>query len=205
MPEPLQEWIEAFTAAQAEFPAIGKGSVVDTGTFSYKYATLPDILALVRPVLHARHLSFSQSVSGERGEIAVETRIYHSGGHVEVFGPLVLNGGDAKAAGSAITYARRYALTAALGIAPDEDDDGAQASQRREEIKERTPWQWVWAESAVFKAWTVDERTEAARVAMQALAFTEEPKDMDEAKAILEHMRGQYESRSETLPTEAAE
>lgn len=80
------------------------------------------------------------------------------------------------------------------------------AARESHESKTPTPWVWVWNESAVFKAWTVEERTEAARVAMQNLAFSEEPKDMDEARSILEHMRGQYESRpDEGLPLEAAE
>ena len=128
------EWVKAFRAAQGDFPPISKGTSVTIPTsggrdYSYKYAALPDILDAVSKALDAHGLTVAQSVSGDGSMIAVETRIYHDAGHVELFGPLTLRvTADAKAAGSAITYARRYALCAALNIAPDEDDDGARAS-----------------------------------------------------------------------------
>lgn len=54
------------------------------------------------------------------------------------FGPLVLPYGNSpQAAGSAITYARRYALVAALGLAT-EDDDGAAATQAARADRPRT-------------------------------------------------------------------
>lgn len=204
----VEAWMQAFAEAQAEFPAINKGQAATIptksgGEYRYTYAALPDVLDAVRPILHTHGFSIAQSVAGELGSIAVETRIYHKDGHMESFGPLVLgSGGDARAAGSAITYARRYALCAALGIAPDEDDDGARAAQRPEP-RERTPWEWVWAESEIFKAWDKDQRLEAAKLAMTNLAYDTEPENMDDAKAILEHMRGQYETRgADALPLE---
>lgn len=130
-------WIVAFLASQADFPPITKTRTATIKTksgseFSYSYADLPDILAAVQPVLMANGLGIAQSVVGELADLAVETRIYHKDGWVETFGPIHLPGGeDARAAGSAVTYARRYALCAALGIAPDEDDDGEAASVRR--------------------------------------------------------------------------
>jgi hypothetical protein len=41
--------------------------------------------------------------------------------------------------GSAITYARRYALTAILGVAPEDDDDATQAVQAPEKKPAKTP------------------------------------------------------------------
>lgn len=131
------EWIAAFLAAQGAFPPISKTKTASIKTksgsdYSYSYADLPDILDAVQPALAANGLGIAQSVVGQLADLAVETRIYHSGGWVEVFGPLHLPGGDdARSAGSAVTYARRYALCAALGIAPDEDDDGGAATPRR--------------------------------------------------------------------------
>lgn len=205
----IEAWTEAFVRAQSEFPQINKGqkATIPTkkgGEYEYTYAALPDVLEAVKSVLEKNGLAVAQSVAGDERSIAVETRIYHNAGHVESFGPLVLpSGGDARAAGSAITYARRYALCAALGLAPDEDDDGAQASRTREP-KAQTPWEWVWNESAVFKAWTDKERLAAAQLALESHAFAAEPANMDEAKTILEHMRNQYETRTEALPLEGA-
>lgn len=204
-----EEWAKAFVTAQAAFPDVGKGKQAEIptksgGSYKYSYADLPSIIDKLKDVLSGVGLGVAQSVTGDRQSIAVETRIYHVSGHVEVFGPLVLDSGaDARSAGSAITYARRYALCAALGIAPDEDDDGAQASRPREEPRELTPWEWAWNESKVFKAWTDDERLKAAKIAMENLALGE-PANMDEAKSILEHMRGQYESKTDALPLEEA-
>lgn len=131
--DPVAAWTEAFTKAQAEFPKIAKGKTVNTGSFSYKYADLGSIVDAVTPVLLEYGLSVAQSAVSDGGTVGVQTRIYHAAGHCESFGPLFLPGGnDPKAAGSAVTYARRYSLCAALGIAADEDDDGAAASKRQE-------------------------------------------------------------------------
>jgi hypothetical protein len=136
---PESAWAGAFLEAQKQMPAIRKDKKAtirtkDGGQFSYTYADLSTIIDAVRKVLNKHGLSFAQSVEVYEGGVAVITRIYHSHGHIEVFGPIVLpSGGDARAAGSAITYARRYALCAALGIAADEDDDasGAEPSRSR--------------------------------------------------------------------------
>lgn len=127
-------WMEAFVKAQAEFPSIHKDktATIQTkagGSFSYSYADLPTILEQVNPILKKHGFAVGQAVVSENGNVGVETRIYHKSGHVEVFGPLFLpSGDDARSAGSAVTYARRYSLCAALGIATDEDDDGGAAS-----------------------------------------------------------------------------
>lgn len=64
----------------------------------------------------------------EDGRLLIRTRIIHSSGECMEFGPLAGSvGGEWRSIGSGITYARRYALAAALGIAADEDDDAATA------------------------------------------------------------------------------
>ncbi len=97
----------------------------------YKYMTLDDLIDHTRKAMSGRDLSFSQEVrSGENGDIELMTRIYHTSGQWLAFGPLVLPRDNDKKmnqiqqAGSAITYARRYSLAAALGIASEEDNDG---------------------------------------------------------------------------------
>lgn len=126
----LMLWSAAFVAAQADMPSIGKDNTVRTKQFSYKYADLPSIIAAIRPVLKKHGLAFAQAVLSEGGYVGVTTRVIHLGGHIETFGPLYMPAGsDAQAVGSATSYARRYSLIAALGIAPDEDDDGQRASK----------------------------------------------------------------------------
>jgi len=135
MSDAVTAWAAAFVAAQAEMPEIPKARRAtirtrDGGQYAYSYADLPAILAAVSPVLAKHGLGVAQSVEVANGGVAVKTRVYHTGGHVEEFGPLVLPAGeDARAVGSAITYARRYSLCAALGISADEDDDAATAGK----------------------------------------------------------------------------
>lgn len=135
MSEPAVAWAEAFAKAQAEFPAIHKDKTAtiptkNGGSFSYSYADLHTILEAVNPVLKKHGLVVAQAAVSLNGGVGVETRVYHiESGHVEAFGPLYLPAGDdARGAGSAVTYSRRYSLCAALGVVADEDDDGAAAT-----------------------------------------------------------------------------
>lgn len=126
-------WYEAWAKAWASLPEIGRdrkatiaGKEGKQG-YEYSYASLSDVLDAVRPVLKANGLAVAQDVtSPASGQVGVATRVYHTDGWVEVFGPIVFPaGGDARQVGSTITYARRYGLLAALGVAPDEDTDAA--------------------------------------------------------------------------------
>lgn len=109
------------------------------------YASLPGIIDHVRPVLASHGLAVTQETitadTGPGARIGVVTRITHRSGEWLEFGPLWLmpTKPDPQAAGSAITYARRYALAAALGIAADEDDDGTAASVAPRKSTTRTP------------------------------------------------------------------
>lgn len=136
MAEPRALWAEAFIKAQSDLPLIPKtkSATITTktgGSYAYQFADLPDVLAAAVPVLNKHGLGVGQSVAGDAREVTVTTRIYHTSGHCEEFGPLVLpSGGDARSAGSAITYAKRYGLCSALGVAPEDDDDGARHRPR---------------------------------------------------------------------------
>tara|TARA_R110001606_G_scaffold321966_1_gene468897 strand:- start:96 stop:653 length:558 start_codon:yes stop_codon:yes gene_type:complete len=117
----------AMAAAQSEMGAAIKGS---TNPFlKNKYADLGSVIDAVKAPFAAHGLSYVQfPVSGENA-VGVATRLMHSSGEwleQEYFIPLGKM--DAQAAGSAITYARRYALQSIAGI-PAEEDDGHAAAQ----------------------------------------------------------------------------
>lgn len=205
----IKEWTEAFTAAQADLPPIAKQheAIIPTKTgsgYSYKYADLNDVLEAVRPVLNKHGLSIAQSTTSEEGQIGVMTRIYHTSGHVESFGPLLLPaGGDARSAGSAITYARRYGLCAALGISPDDDDDGEAAAppegMTRTDV-DISPGDWLKTSVDVFGLWTPDEKREAYTAAMTGLEF-KKLSSMKRAKQVFEKMsEAYYEAQPEASP-----
>ncbi|WP_270996438.1 ERF family protein, partial [Listeria seeligeri] len=75
-------------------------------------------------------LSYIQIPLTEENKVGVKTILMHASGEFVEFDPfmLPLDKNTAQGAGSALTYARRYTLSAAFGIASDEDDDGNSAS-----------------------------------------------------------------------------
>lgn len=105
------------------------------GSFSYSYAGLADVLDRVRPVLAARGLALIQPLTTDvvAGTVTIPTRLLHRSGQEYTLGVIVFPlGQTAQQTGSAITYARRYAILAALGIAGStDDDDGATAAPHR--------------------------------------------------------------------------
>jgi hypothetical protein len=98
--------------------------------FRSKYADLGNVVDAVKPALLQHGLWFSQVSHDIEGHAAVETVIYHSSGEFLSCGvvSVPVSKVDAQGYGSAMTYARRYSLSAAFGVAP-EDDDGNAASK----------------------------------------------------------------------------
>ena len=126
----MTDFHDALVLALAEMPNVRK-----TGTGNYgKFAELHELIDAVRPVLAKHSLSFMQDVSGlPDGRIGVTTILVHASGEKIATGPLPMPApADPQKVGSAITYARRYALMATLGLAT-EDDDGASAKKAIEE------------------------------------------------------------------------
>jgi hypothetical protein len=117
---------QALIAAQSEMPAVEKTAKANYGM----YATLDSLIAKTRPILNKHGLAILQFPSITDGQPTLTTVILHgeSGGHMEYTMPLLLGKTTMQDLGSAITYAKRYAWSAALGIAADDDDDGTVAS-----------------------------------------------------------------------------
>lgn len=114
--------------AQKAFPLIKKED--SNPFFKSKYAGLPSVLEVVLPILQKQGLLLTQHpiTSGER--IGVKTVILdeESGESIESEFTMTLAKNDPQGAGSAITYARRYALISILGLNVDDDDDANVAS-----------------------------------------------------------------------------
>lgn len=90
--------------------------------YTFTYATLDAILDLVRPVLSANGLALTQALM-PAGKLLVVTTLAHSSGEwLRSYLP-VESSGNSQALGSAISYAKRYAVTAMLGITAEDDDD----------------------------------------------------------------------------------
>jgi len=125
----------ALVAAQGALKPIAKDG--KNPAFRSRYATLDGIMETVRPALAAHGLAVVQGVvhpeTGEGGRlvgITVETRLVHTSGEwLASVVPVPVAKGDAHGLGSALSYGRRYGLSALLALSTDEDDDGNAAAK----------------------------------------------------------------------------
>lgn len=116
----------ALAAVQEKLPHIAKDQEADTGTYKYSYADLATVSQAVLPLLGANGLAFTSFPTVVDGKFVLRYQLLHKSGE-RLGGEYPLGGGNAQAVGSSITYARRYALCAVTGVAPDDDDDAAAA------------------------------------------------------------------------------
>ena len=122
MSESIAELAKALAMAQSEIKGAAKDST--NPHFKTKYADLASVWDACREPLTKNGLSVAQSTRMEGNAVVVITMLLHSSGEY-IRGEISLppTKPDPQGHGSAITYARRYALAAMVGIAP-EDDDG---------------------------------------------------------------------------------
>jgi hypothetical protein len=125
------EQVNEIAAALAKAQATMKNAALNKVNphFRSKYADLAVIRDTVVPPLAANGIAVVQTLDAEGGGPWVMTRLIHTSGQwIESACPIP-NGQDMQKMGSAITYARRYSLSAICGIAADEDDDANEAAK----------------------------------------------------------------------------
>jgi hypothetical protein len=129
-------WVQALN----ELTDISRDHTADTGSYKYKYADLATAAQQARSVLSKHELAVHQEAAGDTlGSVQVRTTVWHSSGQWIAAEPLTLPAkGGPQDVGSAISYARRYALMAFLGLATD-DDDGAGAQKAAAEADKPHP------------------------------------------------------------------
>jgi hypothetical protein len=117
----------ALVAALSDMRNIAKDKV--NPHFRSKFTSLDAILETVRPIMAKHELAITQLPEFRDGLAGVTTRIIHvSGEFSESTLMLPIKDQTCQSVGCALTYARRYSISAICGIASDEDDDGQQAS-----------------------------------------------------------------------------
>ena len=117
----------ALAAMQEQLPRITKKSTGQVGTRTYKYGDLSDIMDAIRTLMISLGLIWvCKPDIRDDGQFVLAYTLRHvpSGEHEDGQMPLPVAGGP-QATGSAITYFRRYALTAVLNIVLDDDDGRA--------------------------------------------------------------------------------
>lgn len=122
--------LKAIAAVQKYAPTLPKDK--KNPHFKSRYTSLDKIVELVTPLLDKYGLVWTALPVGTHDQPALSYRLAHAetGDAIEGTMPLLLDKHTAQALGSALTYARRYALCAVLNLVADEDDDGTAASSR---------------------------------------------------------------------------
>jgi hypothetical protein len=108
--------------------------------FKSKYATLQSIAETAKPILKKHGLAICQTFETACDGVSIITSLVHESGEY-ITGSLFLKPtkNDPQGYGSAITYGRRYAMAAILGIVADEDDDANAASAPANDSQPRIP------------------------------------------------------------------
>ena len=123
--------------AQSQMQGISKEG--KNPAFKSKYVTLDSILDTLRPILTSNGLMLTQGSQQPETmqSVTVESRIIHTSGEwISTTVTIPVTKPDAHGLGSALTYGRRYSVSALLAISADEDDDAngavtAQVDYRR--------------------------------------------------------------------------
>lgn len=123
----------AFLKAQAAMKSVSKSAT--NPHFKSAYATLEDVMAACKEPLAAQGIAILQSgdEADDAGITIVTTLLHVSGQWIEGRVRLPLEKGTAQAAGSAVSYGRRYCLAALVGLVSEDDDDGNAASSPKQQ------------------------------------------------------------------------
>ncbi len=126
----IKELAGALAKAQSKI----KGALKDSANpfFKSKYADLASVVEAIRGALSENGLAYVQlTIPSDKEEVQVETILMHSSGEwISGIIALPVSKADAQGFGSALTYARRYGLSAMVGVAPEDDDGNAAAAAK---------------------------------------------------------------------------
>ena len=124
--EQINELATALAKAQGEILRAIKDSA--NPFFKSKYADLSSVWNACRQPLSKNGLSIIQTFETEGETYLITTLVHSSGQWIRSKLPILTVKKDAQEYGKAITYMRRYALSAIVGVSPDDDDDGNSAN-----------------------------------------------------------------------------
>lgn len=134
----MKQIAAAFVKAKRDFGPALKDKT--NPAFRSKYADLGACIDAVEDALLANGIAFIQETFEDATGVTVQTVFLHESGEVIHCGKLHVPASkqDPQGYGSALTYARRYSLCAACGIAPEDDDGNAASKPKPVETKAKT-------------------------------------------------------------------
>ena len=129
----MKHLFKALAKFQHEVPTIHKG----TKGYGYSYADLPTIYNVINPILDKNGLGVTQLLNSDELGDYIQTIVFHSesGETIESktrIPKVTLKGmNEYQGFGSGVTYYRRYAISCALGLVTDVDNDGAHVQSKK--------------------------------------------------------------------------
>ena len=175
------------------------GPALKTSTnphFKSKYADLSSCVEAVIESLNDNGIMLMQPCHESESGVIVETLFIHESGETFSAGKLHVPAAkqDPQGYGSALTYARRYSLMAACGIAP-EDDDGNAASNPQSAAKPAAKFNLAASLKWIKEAATPQEGITRARNAYGKA-------DTDEARALIQSAGNSYKKLIDDMQQE---
>ena len=187
--ENITELLAALEAVQAEMPTMPKNSQA----YGYKYTDLDTITQTIKPILHKHALAYMQSIgSTMQGQVTLTTRLFNSNGqYIEdtVALPVITStkNNEAQTLGMSITYMRRYALCAMLGITSDEDVDAnveKKGQPQKQPPKQSLPPK-AQAVKDTFNGEVVEPKQQPAKLAFEPKGGETTPAEKEKIAALL--------------------
>jgi hypothetical protein len=198
--------VAALAKARASFKPVIKDS--NNPFFKSKYADLAGVLDSVTPGLSSNGLAIFHTTDNANGALVLTTTLAHESGEwISGTYPIVPVKNDPQGVGAAITYARRYAVSALLSVAAEDDDDGNHASQTGKvasitgEILKKKP---TWTPEQIAEAGSITaeiyraggEQGEKDVAALRAKMKYDAPTDCIDALGILRNKWQEIENQA---------
>ena len=205
--ESIKELAVALAKAQGAMAAAAKDGT--NPHYRYRYATLGAIWEAAREPLSANGLAVTQSPAVSQGSVTIETLLMHASGEwVSNSLTLPCPKPEAQAVGAAITYGRKYALAAIVGVAPEDEESALQSRALKPGMATEPQIAELWR---LNRELAQDERL--LRAAMSRVYGSSEPHLLTESQVDLltgdlrlqlSRRNGQVTDSSPTLPPSAA-
>lgn len=138
--EQIDKLVEALAKAQGAIQNPQKNKRVKVGeSYEFEYADLTAIIDAVKQPLSENGLAYTQTLGPDDQKLyRLTTRLLHSSGQwISSETPLFVDTGKSQAFGSALTFMKRYALAALLGVAADSDDDANAADGNTAKVQDK--------------------------------------------------------------------
>ena len=134
----ISELVKALSKMQGQMELVAKNS--ENPYFKNRYADLAALWDALRKPLSENGLAVIQTTADDSEGVTLFTMLAHSSGQW-IKGTLRMKPvkSDPQGVGSCITYARRYALSAILGLATEDDDGNAASSPGNQSVNVNQP------------------------------------------------------------------